>query len=436
MNTKFKLLSLIYNKTITNFIVVSSITMIVKFIGFYKEMKVGQIFGLSQLDAFYIALLVPGFVNNVFMVSFQNLFIPNYIIEQKKGINESSFLTTSLIITALLSAILIIIAFLINDFFLEDFFKGHVLGYYSLIRNQFYVIVPCIFFWSFSFLLAGLLEVNGLFKFTSFYPLITSLVTIIFLYQNIIKPNYMILPYGLLIGSLLELIYLLILSYKFQIFKFGLPNFYSSNFLILLKQFPSKVGSGFLSGSSSFINQFYAAKLIIGSMAAFNYGLKIPLFFISIFSIASGNVLLPYFSRINLDQNKDTHKTLNFIISSIFIFISFFASIFILFSEPIIQFLFERNNFSHYDTLRVSKIQMILLIQAPFYVSSVVIVKFLTSLNRNILTLYVSFLSLISSLFLNYFLSDLFGIYGMALAATLVSVVNFFFLYYFVSKQN
>jgi len=51
-----------------NVITVGFLTVIVKGMGFFKEMEVGSTFGLSEiLDTFLIPLSIPGFINTVFM---------------------------------------------------------------------------------------------------------------------------------------------------------------------------------------------------------------------------------------------------------------------------------------------------------------------------------------------------------------------------------
>ena len=66
---------------------------------------------------------------------------------------------------------------------------------------------------------------------------------------------------------------------------------------MLFKQVPAKLTSGVLTGANDVIDHHFAAQLFIGSIAALNYGIKIPMFFIALIVMALGNVLLPYFSK-------------------------------------------------------------------------------------------------------------------------------------------
>ena len=107
-----KFSSLFQSAFLINVAIVAIITILVKGLGFFKEMEVGQTFGLSELlDTFLIASLIPGFVNNVFMVSFQNLFIPNYISEQRQNANVAGFQSACFLITLCLSILLILFSY-------------------------------------------------------------------------------------------------------------------------------------------------------------------------------------------------------------------------------------------------------------------------------------------------------------------------------------
>lgn len=430
----FKLLK---NPTLINVMIVGFMTLVVKGMGFFKEMEVGRSYGLSELlDTFLIASLIPGFINNVFMSSFQNVFIPNYIAEKKVSSTIGSFQSACVIITFCLAIILSIGAYILTVFFLEDIFGGHSLDYYNLVRSQFYIMIPCILFWSLSSLLGGLLEINGLFSFSSIYPIITSLVVLICLFFLKNELGHKVLAYGMLVGSFLEFSYLLWITKLKKTLQLSKPDFLSSNIIALYRQLPSKIGSGLLTGTTGFVNQFFAAQLVVGSIAALNYGLKIPSFLASILIISIGNVVLPYFSNLVHENRSKAYEILYKSILYVFVFSLLIVCILCFFSEDIISFLFEKGNFSSNDTLIVSNIQKILLGYVPFYISSIIIIKFLTSINKNTYMFYASVLNLVLNLVLNYYFVKMYNINGLAMATTIVYIVNFVVLFAFVNHQR
>lgn len=434
---KNSVIRFIKNPLLINILTVGLMTFIVKGMGFFKEMEVGSHFGLSEiLDTFLIASLIPGFINNVFMTSFQNVFVPNYIAETKTTSKSSSFLSACTILTLGLGILLMLLSYLFTDRFLESVFKNHSLQYYQFIREQFYIILPCILFWSFSSLFSSLLEIRGFFGLSAISSIFTSIAILVCLFFFKNQMGYTLLAIGMLVGSILELLYILIVSLHKKTLKFAKPDFSSLNIKMFYRQLPSKIGSGFLTGSTGFVNQFFAAQLVVGSIASLNYGMKIPAFVASFLVIPIGNVILPYFSNLVHENRQKAYQVLYQSMATVFFASLFIAGILFLFSETTISFLFERGNFTAQNTLTVSQIQKILLIYIPFYIASIIIIKFLTSINKNIHMFYASAINLVLNVALNYYLGKKYGVYGIAIATTLVYIVNFIILFLFVRHQH
>jgi len=171
-------------------------------------------------------------------------------------------------------------------------------------------------------------------------------------------------------------------------------------------------------------------------MSTLNYAIKLPSFLVSILTVAIGNVLLPLFSNLVITDLKKAYQIVYKSIIYVFIgssVIIFFLSIY---STQIIQLLFERGHFSEENAISVGKIQIILFIFVPFYISGVILVKFLTSLNKNIYMFYTSLILFFISLLLNLIFSKYWGLSGLAFATTSISIINFFILLKFTNLQK
>lgn len=203
----------------------------------------------------------------------------------------------------------------------------------------------------------------------------------------------------------------------------------------MLKQLPPKISSGFLTGMNDFVDQYFAAQLVVGSIAAISYGVKIPSFLLSFSIIALGNVLLPYFSKKVAENVLETYKELFKILKIIFFSGLLITFLIYLFSYEIIEFLFEKKQFTSKDTLIVSKIQRIILIYIPFYLCGNVLVKFLTSINKNKFMAWQSFYKLFANIILNYILIKKYGLYGLAMSTTIVIILNTFIYLFYTYKQ-
>lgn len=423
--------------TAINIITVAVISVLVKSIGFYKEILVAGSFGLSELlDTFFIAALLPGLISEVFLNSFSSVFIPNYILEKKEAKSSGDFQVTSATITILIAFFFMFIAYFFTDLYLEIFFGGHTDSYYRLVVVQFRYLLPCIVFWGVTSLLSGLLNVYDEFRYSSIYPILTSIAMILSLlfFKDVFKE--LVLVIGMLIGSIAQFLFLLVVAFRKKILRLGRIDFANNNIVLMLKQVPAKIASSLISGVNPIVDQFFSAQLIIGSITALNYGIKIPVFIIGIIGIALGNVLLPYFSKSSVENKIETFNKLNNILKYI-LWTSFAIVLVILFlSSPIISVLFERGAFDHADTLKVSKIQQMYALQIPFYITGVVMVKYLTSINKNVFMVYASVLSLILNIILNSILIKYMEVFGLALATSIVSVINSLVLYAYIRHLN
>jgi putative peptidoglycan lipid II flippase len=423
------------NGTIVNVIIVSLATLIVKGLGFAKEIVIADYYGLSELvDTFYIAILIPSFIDNVFLGGYKSVFIPNYVRELKTGKNIGAFQSSSFIVTLGSAILFCLLSILVTDIYLEFLFKGHTPEYYHLIKSQFYYILPSILFWGLSSLLSGILNIDNEFKLSTLSYVFTPISIMICLFFFREQLGIIVLAFGTLIGAIINFAFLLFICLKRNLVQIKRPTFKSKNTVEMFKQIPTKLSANIITGLNGIVDQYFAAKLMIGSIAALNYGIKIPMFSIGIVTIALGNVLLPYFSRKATEDRDETFIKLQKILKLILIGSSIVALILILFSPVLISIIFEHNAFTPNDTVIVSRIQQMYLIQVPVYIMSIILVRFLESINKNKFMVYVAIICLTLNVGLNYILIETLGVYGLALATSIVAIVNSLLLYWYVTK--
>lgn len=425
----------IKNPLVLNMILVGGISLIVKLIGFYKETIVASYFGLSELlDTYYIAVLIPTFIQNVFIGALKNLFIPNYVTELKTTKQRGSFQSYTFIAITILIIILSFLALIFSEFFLEFSFPGHDKNYYELIRSQIYIALPCLLFWGYSGFLSGLLEIKDKFlksTISQFFVPIVIIVCLVFF-----RPLFgdMVLVAGLTLGSFVSFLYLIIISIPEKIIEFGKIKI-NSNIRLMLNQYTPKVTSGLLTGINPFIDQFFAAQLIVGSISAIQYGTKIPAFTVGILILAIGNVLLPHFSKLISEDLHKAYRQLFKILKIVFIGSLLISLCTIILSEDIVRILFERKEFDADDTIIVSLIQKISLIYVPFYLCTLVCVNFLTAINKNRFMAWTSFWNLLLNIVMNILLVQYYGVYGLVWSTTIVYTIASFIYVGYTYKQ-
>jgi len=283
-------------------------------------------------------------------------------------------------------------------------------------------------------MIQGLLNIDEEFTYSSLAVIFTplSILACVWFFKE--ELGALVIAIGTLIGSILGFISLLIVALNRKILHLKKPDFKSDNIKTLFKQLPAKLSSGLLIGLIPLIDQYFSAQLEIGSISALNYGIKIPMLFMGIIGIAIGNVLLPYFSKKVVESKEKTFIELKRIIKLLVIGTVLLVVILFFISHPIISFIFERNEFTNSDSIIVSRIQQMYLFFIPSSIAGLVIVKFLTAINKNNFMVLTSAVSVVMNFVLNYILMKQIGVYGLALSTSIVSLINCLILYYYVNS--
>lgn len=432
---KTKIKSFLNQPLIKSMALVAFIGIFIKVTGFYKETVIAASFGLSELlDTYLIAVLIPTFVQNVFINALSNLFVPNYITELKTTNHKKAFQSVSFLIVTGIVFSLTIVCLIFSEYFLEMVFPNHTESFYHLIRIQLYWTIPCLFLWGYSSLLGSLLEVRNKFLFSTFSPFFITLSTIVCLvfFKDELKET--VLAIGMLSGSVISFLYLLALNIYYKELSLGTPAV-NKNTRVMISQLPPKLASGFLTGTNGFIDKLFAAQLVTGSIAALNYGGKIPAFAVGMLILPLGSVLLPHFSRSVNDDISKSYKQLFKILKWVFFSTLALSVLGIFFSDDIVRLLFERKEFTADDTYVVANIQKIGLIYIPFYLSTLISVKFLTAINKNKFMAWTSFWNFGVNLTLNFVFIRYFGVYGLALSTTMVYILSSIIYVGFIYQQ-
>ena len=402
-----------------NILSVAIVVFLVKVFGFIKEIYISKSFGMSEeLDVFFILILIPTFFKSVFLGAFKAVLIPNYIYAKKN--NNTVFHNNLIVQTILLSIVLTFSVFLllepINTYLVRNYSSqigAKVFSYQS-------IILWCIPLWTFSSLISGLLDVRKKFMISVFSPIITSVVIIISLIFY--SPSAKLITLAYVVGAFCETIFLY-LNNPLKL-KFSDLNFYDSESVNLYKQFVPKLLSGLIIGLNPIIDQFFTSGLADGAISTLNYGMKFPAFVIGIFTVAVGNVILPYFAEIAEKSTKEIASFLKQKILYVFLFSSLCSLLLILFGEDLVTLFFQRGEFDFSDTKRVSYVLFMFSFQIPFYLMDIIFVRFLTAYNLNWFNILSSSISVVVNLICNFLLIEKFGVAGIALSTSIVIVIS------------
>ncbi|WP_204106172.1 MULTISPECIES: lipid II flippase MurJ [Spirulina sp. CCY15215] len=432
------LIKTINSQILSAVLAIAGMTIIVKFLSFFKEIIVAWKFGTgSDLDAFLIALVIPSFMISVISGAFNAAFIPIYIrIREKKGIDiAQQFFSEVTCIGAILLIIASIAIVQAAHWYLPKLIGGFSAEKLKLTLNLLYVLSPVIFLNGMVIIWGAILNADKHFRLVALSPSLTALSTIIFVFFMSKLWGIYALTIGLVVGVFFEFITLGI-AVKSNGFSLR-PRWFGNNDYVLqfmLQYLVIFLGS-LLMSSTTLIDRAMAAGLDSGSVAALNYGERAIASLSGLGATALGTAMIPYFSQmIACNDWKQIKIILNRYLKMIFIFGLLGTVLIIIMSEPLIQFLFQRGSFTAENTHLVAKIQSCYALQLPFYLASVIMSRLVSSLLANQILAIGTIINVAVNIGLNFLFIQKIGIAGIALSTSFVYIISFAFLFFYWTR--
>lgn len=411
-------------------IIVGVFTAFAKGIAVVKELVVAWKFGTGDdLDAFLIALLVPAFIINVVAGSFNAALIPTYIqVREQEGIQAAQRLFAGTTVWSLgLLGFTTILIVLTAPVYLPWIALGFSPEKLHLTFELLCIIAPLIVIGGLGVIWGAVLNAGERFALAAISAIITPTVTILSLFA--LNWGIFALAAGLVGGAVLE-IAILGVGLRRQGVAL-LPRWYG--FDVHLRQVASQyvpmIAGAFLMCSTSIVDQSMAAMLSPGSVAALIYGIKVSTLLLGITTTALGTAVIPYFSKMVASEDwRGVRHTFKHYMRLIFLASVPLTVLTVIFSESIVQILFQRGSFTANDTRLVAQIQAFDILQLPFYIGNILIVKLISALKANHILMYGAGINLIANILLNYLFIKIMGIAGITLATSCVYVISFLFL--------
>lgn len=412
--------------------VVAVVSVVAKLIVAVKELVVADYFGTNEVvDAFLIAFLLPMFLINVLAGSFSAAMMPTYIrTRENTGLVAAQQLFSSVMVLGIL--FLIVAAFVLvvlAPVLLPLLGSGFSAQTMALTQSLFYWLLPVLVLTGIGHLYSTAMNAGERFAAVALAPAITPFCAVVVLVLLLDNWGIHALAGGTVLGASIELAILAKVATRQGIPLLPRWSGMTDELRGVIRQYAPMVAGAFLMSGTVLVDQSMAAMLEPGSVAALNYANKVVALILGIGAMALGAAVLPYFSRMVATKDwagvRHTFKTYTWFI----IFISIpLTTILFLFSESIINILFERGAFSAEDTRLVSQIQAFYVLQIPFYVLGILAVRLISSLKANQILMWGAGISLPLNILLNYIFMQWIGVAGIALSTACVYAISFLYL--------
>ena len=412
----------------------ASFTFVVKLVSLASTLLIASLFGTGDdLEAYFIALLLPSFVFHVVSGSVSAAMIPTYVqvTEQQGPAQAYALFSRIMFMAAGLLCVIGGLCALTFPYIVPMLGTGFSPGKTALTEKLFYLLLPVIAFKGVSTIYASVLHSHKRFSLVALAPVAVpvSSIIVLLLWRTPATRIYAV-ALGTAIGMLGELIVL-----AWGLHRRGAPiaprwhhRSNAASRQVIAQYFPMVAGA-LLMGSTTLVDQSMAASLPSGSVASLNYGSRFVGVILHIAAGGIGAAVLPFFS--NLVESNDwieLRRLLSFYCKRILLLSSAVSIVLVTLSGPTIGLALERGMFSEADTSLVGKVQAAYALQIPFYICGILFVRVISSMIANHLLTIVSFFNLVVNIVLNYIFMRRWGVVGIALSTSVVYALSFGYL--------
>ena len=421
-------------------LIVAALSAAVKLASLGSTLLIAAIFGTGDdLDAFFIAFLVPSFAITVVAGSLSSAMVPTYVrVMQHEGREEAQALLSRIMVlaAAVLCGMTAAVAVVVPYFF-PVLASGFSAAKVRLTRDLFYVLLPLIAIKGTAIIYASVLHAHKRFSLVAVAPVSVPLasVIVILLWSDDSTRIYAV-SVGTVVGMLGELIIVAAGARRQGVEIVPRISHQSSATGQVVTQYIPMVAGAVLIGGTTFVDQSMAASLASGSVASLNYGSRLVAVVIHVLAGGLGTAVLPFFSSLVDDENwGELRRLLSYYIRLIFYTTPTLVIFLCLLSQPIVSTFLERGMFDSGDSLLVGRIQAAYAIQIPFYICGAMFVRLVSALVKNQILMLAAGISLVSNVVLNLIFMEIWGVVGIALSTSAVSVISLGYMMLFAYRR-
>ena len=417
----------------------SFFTFISRIFGYIRDLVISSSLGANNIhDIFVVVFRIPNVFRSFFGEGAMSQSLVPSIIEARE--NQIKFLNqvfTLLVATLLIMAIVV---FLFPNVFIALFAPGFVSDSqkFSDAVSFLRIVFPYIFLISLVAFLGAIQNANKYFQVAAATPILFNITLIIFAISfSVLSLN--IIGIAIITAGIIQLVFNLWFTYTL---KHSLTIDLNFDFNLLRSFFKRLLPAVFAAGIyqiNILVDTIYASFLTTGSPTWLYLSERIIQLPLGMFGVAIAVVSLPNISE--LFQQKKQLQLLNSIFHgfSSVILLGFFAFLGLYFlSEQIVALLFERGEFTSFDTYKTSDSLLAYAFGLPFLMSNKFFNTIYFAISKTSMVLKLGMISLTINIFLNYFFVYVFDLMhvGIALATSFSAIIIYFISLIWLIKNN
>ena len=420
-----------HRRIITDAIRIASLTVLAKVIGAAKTVVIARYFGAGdELDAYLLAFLLPSFLADVLAGAIPAALLPILVeVRGRKGHEGFIDLTRHVAFTAAASLTLVgLCAGVASHQLLPLLASGFSSTKIDLTGRLLWIMLPILPAAALSLTWRTVLYSEERFTVAAAATTITPIAVIIAAVSLGPQIGVHALAAGTTTGALLESLLLGVV-----IRARGVPLLpcwrRSEEGKRVLTQYLPAAASSVVMGGSSIVDQGMAAMLAPGSVSVLNYGTRLSTVLLAVGPAALGTAIFPRLSQFSAagrwTEFRGAIRTFAWLSAAVTLPLTL---VLILASEQIARVMFERGAFTSADTRAVAFVQAMSLVQIPFSVLLMLLMRATSSIQANRALWRFCMLSLASNICLNLVLMRWLGVAGIALSTAGVHAIGIAYL--------
>lgn len=404
------------------------ITVISKLLGFFRDIVLSYYYGATNItDAFLISKTIPSFMFMFIGTAIITGYIPMYIkLQKKKNTSKSDEFTSLLINLLLIISTVVVAAIYINTpFFVNLFasgFDAHTLKI-AIIFTRINIIT--IYFMSIIYIFKGYLNINENYIIPELVGIPFNFIVVFFIYLSYCYNKIVLLPIGYSIAVFIQMLFMLIPSFKYGYKYKPVFNFKSTDikeFLYIIV--PTLIGVS-VNEINVLVDRTLASRITVGGISIMNYANQLNNFVQGIFVMTVTTVIYPIISKmITKDNIKEFKHLLSRSTISIIILVIPATIGFILFSEQIITLFFGRGAFGYKEIRSTSSVLIFYSIGIIGVAIRELYSRFFYALQDTKTPMVNAAIGLTINIILNIILSKYYGLSGLAFATSISALIT------------
>ena len=427
------------SKVAKSAVILMIVTILSKVLGFGREVVLSSTYATSwYVDSYIVALSIPTIIFSSIGQSISTSVIPIYsgILKENGQDDGNRFISNTINITLAMFIVLLILGLVFSKNLVRIFAIGLKGDRFALALDFTRILLFGILFTAINYIMVAFLQVHGNFKIPGLISLPYSIVIIIAIILSEKFSNIYILAYGTLLAvivqPLFQLPFAIKMGFKYKfIFKIKDKNINKMIKLII----PVIIGASVWQ-LNNLVDRTIASTFQEGTIASFNYALKLYYFVQGLFITSIVTVIYPHLS--NLLSEKRIYEFKKSIVKYINVMLLLVIPIAvggIVLSVPVVRVIFERGEFTTSSTLMTSNILSCYILGLISYGVSDIICRALYSLEDTKSPMLNGIFMVGINIALNIILSRGIGYTGLAIASTVSSVFGMIAYFYMLRKR-